>query len=78
MEILLVSTSNSTAVGDMGDLVKDQSCDNWKLNAIEAYDLMGNTKIVVSYFTMCINDSPIFVCYPNLKGNPDIGTTMEY
>ncbi|GKB53143.1 hypothetical protein Tco_0903896 [Tanacetum coccineum] len=55
MEILPVSTSNGTAVGDMGDLVKDQSCDN-----------------------LCINDSPIFVCYPYLHGNPNIGTAVEY
>ncbi|GJX00297.1 hypothetical protein Tco_0184210 [Tanacetum coccineum] len=27
---------------------------------------------------MCNNDSPIFVSYPNLKGNLDIGTAVEY
>ncbi|GJW71876.1 reverse transcriptase domain, reverse transcriptase zinc-binding domain protein [Tanacetum coccineum] len=27
---------------------------------------------------VCNNDSPIFVRYPNLKGNPDIGTAVEY
>ncbi|GJU26477.1 hypothetical protein Tco_1165098 [Tanacetum coccineum] len=51
MEILLVSTSNST---------------------------METPKIVVSYFTVFINDSPIFACYPNLHGNLDIGTIVEY
>ncbi|GJU93706.1 hypothetical protein Tco_1318462 [Tanacetum coccineum] len=47
-------------------------------NAIQAYDLTENIKIVVAYFTVCINDSPIFVHYPYLYGNLDIGTTMEY
>ncbi|GJV35330.1 hypothetical protein Tco_1407807 [Tanacetum coccineum] len=27
---------------------------------------------------VCINDSPIFVCYPYLYKNPDIGTAVEY
>ncbi|GKC17681.1 hypothetical protein Tco_1014463 [Tanacetum coccineum] len=25
-----------------------------------------------------IDDSPIFVCYPHLYGNPDVGRTVEY
>nr|GEW34192.1 hypothetical protein [Tanacetum cinerariifolium] len=42
----IVSTSNSTAIGDMDNLVKDQTCVNWKSNAIQANDLTRNTKIV--------------------------------
>nr|GEV64990.1 hypothetical protein [Tanacetum cinerariifolium] len=42
----VVSTSNSTVIGDMDNLVKDQTCDNWKSNAIQANDLTRNTKIV--------------------------------
>ncbi|GJW54987.1 hypothetical protein Tco_0099072 [Tanacetum coccineum] len=37
MEILPVLISNTTAVGDMGDLEKDQTCDNWKSKAIQVY-----------------------------------------
>ncbi|GJU68671.1 uncharacterized mitochondrial protein-like protein [Tanacetum coccineum] len=33
----------------------------------------SNSSAVVDF-----NDLPIFVCYPNLQGNPDIGTTVEY
>ncbi|GJY75099.1 hypothetical protein Tco_0479530 [Tanacetum coccineum] len=65
-------------VGDMGDLIKVQTCDNWKSNAIQAYDLIENSKIVVVHFTVCNNDSPIFVCSPYLYRNPDIGTAAEY
>nr|GEW83330.1 retrotransposon protein, putative, unclassified [Tanacetum cinerariifolium] len=48
------------------------------LTTDSAYDLMENNKVVVAYFTVCINDSPIFVYYPYLYGNPDIGTVVEY
>ncbi|GJU01383.1 hypothetical protein Tco_1111721 [Tanacetum coccineum] len=74
-----LSISNSTAIGDMDNLVKDQTCDNWKSNAIN--DLTGNMKIVVAYLygnTVRINGSPIFGCYPYLYGNLDIGTAVEY
>nr|GEY10084.1 putative reverse transcriptase domain-containing protein [Tanacetum cinerariifolium] len=33
------STSNSIAVGDMGDLEKDQTCDNWKSKVIQLASL---------------------------------------
>ncbi|GJY56215.1 hypothetical protein Tco_0455330 [Tanacetum coccineum] len=39
MEILPVLISNTTAVGDMGDLEKDQTCDNWKSKAIQITEI---------------------------------------
>ncbi|GKE36966.1 hypothetical protein Tco_1460371 [Tanacetum coccineum] len=76
---MVIVMASCTAIGDMDNLVKDQTCDNWKSNAIN--DLTGNTKIVVAYLygnTVRINGSPIFVRYPYLYGNPDIGTAVEY
>ncbi|GJV51087.1 hypothetical protein Tco_1446828 [Tanacetum coccineum] len=35
-------------------------------------------KLLLFTLQVDINNSPLFVCYPNLQGNSDIGTAVEY
>ncbi|GKE51955.1 hypothetical protein Tco_1487111, partial [Tanacetum coccineum] len=35
-------------------------------------------KLLLLTLHVNINNSPIFIRYPNLQGNPDIGTNVEY
>ncbi|GJS73057.1 putative reverse transcriptase domain-containing protein [Tanacetum coccineum] len=52
----------------------------WLVLALEKVLGFDGKRLKLLLFTLQvdINNSPIFVCYPNLQGNPNIGTAMEY
>ncbi|GKE23355.1 hypothetical protein Tco_1434867 [Tanacetum coccineum] len=51
-------------------------------SASNSYAVLGfdgkRLKLLLFTLQVDINNSPIFVCYPNLQGTPDIGTVVEY